>query len=86
MLNPHDRALLRDLKLQPLWLLWLYVGIGLAALGIGLTAEARSARWLCAGGGFLLALGAEKLVSRRIRHAALLLIADADGGAERTKG
>jgi hypothetical protein len=27
-------------------------------------------KWLCGGGGFLIALGAEKLVSRRIRLAA----------------
>lgn len=86
MLNSHDRALLRDLKLQPLWLLWLYVALGLAALGVGLVQEDRSARWLCAGGGFLLALGAEKLVSRRIRSAALVLIADADSSADRAAG
>lgn len=84
MLNSHDRALLRDLKLQPLWLPWLYIGLGIAALSVGFAQEARLARLLCAGGGFLLALGAEKLVSRRIRSAALLLIADADSDVRRT--
>ena len=46
MLIKHDELLLRDLKLQPLWL-------------------------LCIRGGFLVALGAEKRVTRRIRSAAL---------------
>lgn len=72
MLDKHDQLLLRDLKLQPLWLLWLYVALGLSSIAIsllrsGITLEAL----LGVGGGFLVALGAEKLVTRRIRSAAL---------------
>lgn len=72
MLTKHDELLLRDLKLQPLWLLWLYIALGIAAGAfgawrVGATQEAL----LCIGGGFLIALGAEKLVTRRIRAAAL---------------
>lgn len=74
MLNAHDTALLRDLKLQPLWLCAGYVGLGLVAAVSGWQLEGSSAKLLCAGGGFLVALGAEKLVSRRIRQAALLLV------------
>lgn len=81
MLNAHDRALLRDLKLQPLWLLFGYIAIGVVALGVGLTLDDATARWLCAGGGFLIALGAEKLVSRRIRKAAQQLMDDSELGA-----
>ena len=74
MLNAHDRALLRDLNLQPVWLLILYILLGIAALAAGLLLEHPLVRWLCAGGGFLIALGAEKLVSRRIRQAARQLL------------
>ncbi|MCG8094345.1 MAG: hypothetical protein JAZ17_12120 [Candidatus Thiodiazotropha endolucinida] len=72
MLNKHDELLLRDLKLQPLWLLWLYIMLGLCATLIGLQITGVSMEsLLCIGGGFLIALGAEKLVSRRIRNAAM---------------
>ncbi len=80
MLTTHDRALLRDLKLQPLWLLFGYIAVGVTALGVGLVLDDSTARWLCAGGGFLIALGAEKLVSRRIRNAARQLIDGAGPG------
>jgi len=32
MISKHDELLLRDLKLQPLWLLWLYVALGVLAV------------------------------------------------------
>ena len=75
MLSQHDRLLLKDLKLQPLWLLWLYIVIGVAAVAVGIASLGVSPQSLsCIGGGFLIALGAEKLVSRRIRNAAFALI------------
>jgi len=74
MLSAHDQALLKDLRLQPLPLLIAYILIGVVALGAGLLLENGYAPWLCAGGGFLIALGAEKLVSRRIRQAASALM------------
>lgn len=77
MLNAHDRALLRDLQLQPTWLLVGYIALGVAALTTGFALEDRLARLLCAGGGFLVALGGEKLVSRRVRRAALHLLNEA---------
>ena len=71
MLSKHDELLLEDLKLQPVWLLVLYVALGLAATALGLSRVGMSAESpLCVGGGFLIALGAEKLVTRRIRSAA----------------
>jgi hypothetical protein len=77
MLSKHDELLLKDLKLQPLWLLWLYVVLGALAAGIGLVISgAGLGAMLCGGGGFLLALGAEKLVTRRIRSAAASVIRD----------
>jgi hypothetical protein len=79
MLSKHDALLLKDLKLQPLWLLWLYVALGVLAAGIGLVISGASlAAMLCAGGGFLVALGAEKLVTRRIRNAAASVVRDID--------
>lgn len=83
MLNAHDRALLRDLKLQPTWLLFSYIALGIIALGVGLAFDDASARWLCAGGGFLIALGAEKLVSRRVRKAAQQLMDESEREAVR---
>lgn len=72
MLSKHDELLLRDLKLQPLWLLWFYIFLGLGATIFALfRLEMSFDAMLCVGGGFLIALGAEKLVSRRIRNAAL---------------
>lgn len=73
MLNAHDAALLRDLKLQPVQLCWAYVMIGLVASVSGWTLDGTASKALCIGGGFLIALGAEKLVTRRIRQAALQL-------------
>jgi hypothetical protein len=71
LLSRHDELLLRDLRLQPLWLLWGYVALGVAAAAAGFAAVGvNPGTLLCAGGGFLLALGAEKLVTRRIRRAA----------------
>ena len=72
MLNKHDELLLRDLKLQPLWLLWLYVALGLFSAVLALALAGVTMESLAGiGGGFLVALGAEKLVTRRIRSAAL---------------
>jgi hypothetical protein len=71
MLSTHDQLLLKDLKLQPVWLLWLYVVIGITASAVGLWLLDWSAEAIaCVGSGFLIALGAEKLVTRRIRSAA----------------
>lgn len=75
MLNKHDELLLRDLKLQPLWLLWFYCLVGAIAAVSGLALEnGMLSKVACLGGGFLIALGAEKLVTRRIRTAALALV------------
>jgi hypothetical protein len=75
MLNKHDRLLLRDLKLQPLWLLWLYIILGVLAAVIGFIIErGLLSKIACFGGGFLICLGAEKLVTRRIRTVALSLL------------
>lgn len=75
MLNNHDELLLRDLKLQPPWLLWLYCLLGITAAFSGLALEnGMLSKVACLGGGFLIALGAEKLVTRRIRTAALALV------------
>ncbi len=72
MLSKHDELLLKDLKLQPIWLLSLYVALGVAAAATGLFMLNWSAEaFVCTGGGFLVALGAEKLVTRRIRAAAV---------------
>lgn len=72
MINKHDELLLRDLRLQPLWMLWAYVILGVIAAVFGLWRLGASPEaMLCVGGGFLVALGAEKLVTRRIRSAAL---------------
>ena len=71
MLSKHDELLLKDLKLQQVWLLVLYLTLGLLATALGLSrvgVSAESLLWV--GGGFLIALGAEKLVTRRIRSAA----------------
>jgi len=76
-LSRHDELLLKDLRLQPLWLLWIYVVLGAVAAIAGLVAlEAAPAAWVCVGGGFLVALGAEKLVTRRIRRAAAAAVGD----------
>lgn len=75
MLSKHDDLLLRDLALQPLWLLWLYVVVGVAAAAVGVVRAGLGLDVvLCVGGGFLVALGAEKLVTRRIRRAAASLV------------
>jgi hypothetical protein len=80
-INRHDELLLKDLKLQPIALCVGYVVIGAAAGLIGLLTDGPAAKWLCLGGGFLVALGAEKLVSRRIRYAALALVRERNGSA-----
>ena len=75
MLNKHDELLLRDLKLQPLWLLWFYCLVRAIAAVSGLALEnGMLSKVACLGGWFLIALGAEKLVTRRIRTAALALV------------
>lgn len=75
MLNKHDELLLKDLKLQPLWLLWIYVVLGVVAAISGFVFEnGNLSKSVCLGGGFLIALGSEKLVTRKIRNAALSLI------------
>ena len=71
MLSKHDRMLRADLKLQPLWLLWLQVALGLAAAALGLLSlNFGKSGWVCLGGGFLVATGVERLVTRRIRTSA----------------
>lgn len=76
MLSKHDELLLKDLRLQPVWLLWLYVVLGVAASIVGLFLLSWSTEaMVCVGGGFLIALGAEKLVTRRIRAAASQAVA-----------
>jgi H+/Cl- antiporter ClcA len=75
MINKHDRLLLKDLKLQPLWLLWFYIILGVLAALIGFFFEQGIlSKMACFGGGFLICLGAEKLVTRRIRTIALSLL------------
>ena len=75
MINKHDKLLLRDLKLQPLWLLWFYIILGVLAAVIGFFLEQGIlSKMACFGGGFLICLGAEKLVTRRIRTVALSLL------------
>jgi hypothetical protein len=72
MLSKHDALLLKDLKLQPRWLLWTYIALGIAAGGAGVAISSeRLPALLCLGGGVLLALGAEKLVTRRLRSIAI---------------
>lgn len=73
-LNRHDELLLRDLKFQPIWLMILYILLGILSFTAGSLVQTSISNWLCGGGGFLVALGAEKLVSRRIRFAAKKLI------------
>lgn len=80
MINRHDQLLLKDLKLQPIALCIGYVVLGIAAGLIGLFTDGPLSKWLCLGGGFLIALGAEKLVSRRIRSAALNLVSENKSG------
>lgn len=76
MLSKHDELLLKDLKLQPIWLLWLYVMLGVAASTTGLVMLNWSSQAIaCVGGGFLVALGAEKLVTRRVRSVAVRAVA-----------
>lgn len=70
----HDELLLKDLRFQPIWLMIAYVVIALISFSVGLGIEYSISKWLCGGGGFLIALGAEKLVSRRIRFAAKRLL------------
>lgn len=75
MLDKHDRLLLKDLKLQSLWLLWFYIILGVLAAVIGfILDQGILSKIACFGGGFLICLGAEKLVTRRIRTVALSLI------------
>jgi hypothetical protein len=72
MLSKHDQLLLKDLRLQPVWLLWVYLLLGVIASATGLSMLHWSIEAIaCVGGGFLMALGAEKLVTRRIRSAAI---------------
>lgn len=71
----HDELLLRDLKLQPIALLLADVEVGGFAFAVGVVQGGTDApAWLCAGGGFLIALGAETRVTRRIRRAALAVL------------
>lgn len=56
MLSKHDELLVRDLRLQPLWLLWLYIVLGLLAVTLGLLQDSGVAKAACVGGGFLVAL------------------------------
>jgi hypothetical protein len=79
MPNKHDELLLKDLNLQPRWLLYLYIVLGLIAAIVGWGAnQVALAKISCLGGGFLIALGAEKLVTYRLRKIALKLIQPKD--------
>lgn len=72
LLARHDDLLIKDLRWQPLWLIWIYIAVGLACSAAAFVLPPGAEAILVAiGGGFLLALGCEKLVTRRIRLAAL---------------
>ena len=76
MLSKHDELLLKDIQLQPRWLIVLYVALGVAASTAGLAMLDWGLEAICCvGGGFLVALGAEKVVTRCIRDAAVHTIA-----------
>lgn len=70
MISKHDQLLLSDLTWQPTWLLVTYIMLGIVAVAVGMIGNITLQSVLCAGGGFLIALGAEKLVSKRIRRIA----------------
>jgi len=72
-MNTHDELLIQDLKRQRPWVIALYLLTGIISLVIGFGFESAQSKLLCAGGGFLTALGIEKLVSRKIRNIALEL-------------
>jgi hypothetical protein len=72
-MNTHDELLLNDLNRQRPWVLGVYVVTGLLSLGVGFGFDFPQSRILCAGGGFLTALGIEKLVTQKIRKLALEL-------------
>ena len=71
MISKHDELLLNDLERQPLWLLILYLIIGIASIAVGIMSlELSMPVLLCTGGGLLFGLGIEKLISRRVRRIA----------------
>lgn len=81
MSTPQQEKLLQELKLQPAWLLWAYIVIGAIGIAAGVTLRGITLdAILCVGGGFFLALGAEKMVSMRVREAAVAMLT---GGARR---
>jgi len=69
-MNKHDELLLNDLNRQRPWILGAYVATGLLSLGVGFGFDFPQSKILCAGGGFLTALGVEKLLTRKIRKLA----------------
>ncbi len=73
-LNKHDELLLKDLKFQPLWLVVSYVMIGLTCFAVGIYLNHWIAKWICGVSGLLIGMGAEKLVTRRIRQSARKLM------------
>lgn len=67
-MNKHDKLLLKDLKLQPKSIVYIYLTIGIIASAVGLYLSNFSlTSILTLLGGSLIALGIEKLVSRRLR-------------------
>jgi len=75
-MNKHDELLLKDLKLQPKIIIYFYLLIGIIASIVGLyISDFSLTSILTLLGGALIALGAEKLVSLRLR-AILVEIAD----------
>ena len=72
-MNTHDELLIQDLKRQKPWVIAMYIITGILSIGIGFGFESPQSKLLCAGGGFLTALGIEKMVSRKIRRIALEL-------------
>lgn len=67
-MNKHDELLLKDLKLQPKSIIYIYLLVGIIASAVGLYMSNFSLiSFLVLLGGSLIALGIEKLVSRRLR-------------------
>ncbi len=66
----HDLMLLKDLEKEKLSFIIGYIVIGVIAVTVGLlvSAEINLEGFLLLGGPFLIGVGIEKLVSRRIRH------------------
>jgi len=66
----HDLTLLKDVEKERLSFIIGYIVIGVIAVTVGLlvSADINLEGLLLLGGAFLIGIGIEKLVSRRIRH------------------